>query len=111
MIMYMAIPPGYNLLGLNIVLIYTNLFLPPIAWVIYLFFVYFLIGCVIVGNVRVFSYIPILKNIFPLVYKGTMLNSFMINACIMLVTSLAIIQFTTTAFTAYVNGSAIYGKF
>jgi len=110
-IINMILPTGFTLLGLSFFMIYINGFLPPFAWGIYLFFTYYLLACVVVGNVRVFSRIPILKNIFPLTYKDTMLNSFMINANLLLLSSLAIIQFTTTAFRDYLNGTAIYGFF
>jgi len=111
MLINMVLPTGFNLLGLSFFMIYINGFLPPFAWGIYLFFVYFLLVCVVIGNVRVFSRIPILNHIFPLVYKDTMLNSFMINANLLLLSSLAIIQFTTTAFKDYLSGTAVYAFF
>jgi hypothetical protein len=110
MFLNMVLPTGFTLLGISFFMIYLNGFLPPFAWGIYLFFIYFLLACVVIGNVRIFSRIPILNRIFPLVYKETMLNSFMINANLLLLASVAIIQFTTNAFRDYLNGSAIFVK-
>jgi len=111
MLVNMVLPAGYNLLGLSFFLIYLNAFLPPAAWIMYLFFVYFLITSIVYGNIKVFSRIPFINAVFPLVWKETMLNAFMINASIFLIGTITVLQFSCTAFKDYMAGSAIYGFF
>lgn len=83
---------------------------PVLAWAVYLFFVYYLLLCVLYGVIRIFANIPFI-NFYPMKYRDTLLNGFLVNCGVMLLASVTVCQFCAMAFSGYARYTAIDAMF
>jgi LMBR1 domain-containing protein 1 len=73
----------------------------PIAVIFYALFAFYLLWCIMKGNFKFGLRIFVIFPIHPMRLGGTMLNSFLFNVGLILLTSLATLQFCTNAFASY----------
>lgn len=73
----------------------------PIAVAFYALFAFYLLWCIMKGNFKFGLRIFIIFPIHPMRLGATMLNSFLFNVGLILLTSLATVQFCTNAFASY----------
>eukprot|EP01115_Flamella_aegyptia_P014866 TRINITY_DN8753_c0_g1_i1.p1 TRINITY_DN8753_c0_g1~~TRINITY_DN8753_c0_g1_i1.p1 ORF type:complete len:487 (+),score=146.87 TRINITY_DN8753_c0_g1_i1:127-1587(+) len=69
--------------------------------VAYAVFAFYLLLCVIKGNFKFGLRIPFIFSIHPMKPKETLMNSFLFNCLLLLLSSLAVVQFCTSAFSQY----------
>jgi LMBR1 domain-containing protein 1 len=84
----------------------------PIAVAFYALFAFYLLWCIMKGNFKFGLRIFIIFPIHPMKLGATMLNSFLFNVGLILLTSLATVQFCTNAFQSYAQfaqANAIFG--
>jgi len=74
-------------------------------------FAFYLLVCVIKGNFKFGLRIFILFPIHPMRVKGTLMNAFLFNTLLILVCSVSITEFCTTAFSMYTSQTAINSMF
>jgi len=103
------IPPIFPFLNSLLDVLETQVF-PVLAWAVYLFFVYYLLLTVLYGVVRIFSNVPFI-NFYPMRYRDTLLNGFLVNCGIMLLASVTVCQFCAQAFSGYARYTAINSMF
>jgi LMBR1 domain-containing protein 1 len=90
---------------LNVVLVELDKTFHLLGMLLYALLVFFLLWCVIVGNVKVglrFTFF----SVHPLKYRDTRINSILFNVGLLLTTSVAIVQFCTYSFVDYVAHTA-----
>lgn len=73
----------------------------------YAIFAFYLLLCVIKGNFKFGLRIPFIFEIHPMKKGQTLMNSFLFNCLLLLLCSLAVVQFCTTAFSAYARFTGI----
>lgn len=95
----------FNLLG-EFLAWFDNATSLPLAVLFYALFAFYLLACVMKGNFKFGLRIFIIFAIHPMRVGGTMVNSFLFNVGLILMTSVAIVQFCTSAFDVYVINSA-----
>lgn len=78
----------------------------PIATALYALFAFYMLACVMKGNFKFGLRVFIIFTIHPMRLGGTMLNSFLFNVGLILLTSLALVQFCTNAFLQYAQFAA-----
>jgi LMBR1 domain-containing protein 1 len=70
----------------------------PLAALLYAIFAFYLLACILKGNfkfgLRIFIFFPI----HPMKIGNTMLNSFLFNVGLIIITAVATVQFCTSAF-------------
>jgi len=104
-ILYMTLPtPIYGFL--NNLLIFADSLFNGLSWIIYCVFAYYLIVCVVSGNALIARNIPIF-SVYPLKWRDTLANGFLVNTGIMLVSSIGALQFLSTAFADWATLSTI----
>jgi len=74
-------------------------------------FAFYLLLCVIKGNFKFGMRIFILFPIYPMKVGETTMNAFLFNTALVLICSVTITEFCTTAFSDYTNLTAINGMF
>jgi len=74
-----------------------------IATAIFMFLCLYLVWAVTKGNVKFGIRIPFLFSLHPMKRDGTLMNSFLFNVWLILVSSIACIQFVTNVFSDYVR--------
>jgi len=74
-------------------------------------FAFYLLVCVIKGNFKFGLRIFILFPIHPMRVRGTLMNAFLFNTLLILVCSVSITEFCTTAFSKYTSQTAINSMF
>ena len=90
---------------LNVVLVELDSTFHLLGMMLYGLLVFFLLWCVIVGNLKVglrFTFF----SVHPLKYRDTRINSILFNVGLLLAASVAIIQFCTYSFVDYVAHTA-----
>jgi LMBR1 domain-containing protein 1 len=75
--------------------------------VAYGLFSFYLLWCVIKGNFRFGLRIPFIFSIHPMKVGETMMNSFLFNCLLILLSSMAVVQFCTAAFSQYARFTGI----
>lgn len=70
-------------------------------------FAFYLLWCVIKGNFRLGLRVPFLFSIHPMKPGETMMNSFLFNCLLILLSSMAVVQFCTAAFSQYARFTGI----
>ncbi|CAD8181779.1 unnamed protein product [Paramecium octaurelia] len=70
-------------------------------------FTLYLLGCTYKGNLKFGLRIPFLFTIYPMKVNETFMNSFLFNANLLLITSVAVTQFSIQAFSEYTQNSQI----
>jgi len=103
------LPPIFPFLNSLLDVLETQVF-PVLAWALYGFLIYYLLICTLYGVVRIFSNIPFI-NFYPMKYRDTLLNGFLVNCGIMLLASITICQFATTTFSGYARFTALDSLF
>lgn len=83
---------------------------PAVAWAVYLFFVYYLLLCVLYGVIRIFANVPFV-SFYPMKFRDTLLNGFLVNCGILLLASVTVCQFSAMAFSGYARYTAIDAMF
>jgi len=96
-VIYLVVnPPLFGFLNVLFSVVDEYIF-SGISWILYMFFAYYMIVCVVSGNSLIARNIPIF-SVYPLKYRDTLANGFLVNTGIMLISALGTIQFLTTAF-------------
>lgn len=70
-------------------------------------FAFYLLWAVMKGNFKFGLQIPFIFQIHPMRVNGTMMSSFLFNVLLLLITSFAVLQFCTMAFSLYARFTAI----
>eukprot|EP01116_Phalansterium_solitarium_P006080 TRINITY_DN18393_c0_g1_i1.p1 TRINITY_DN18393_c0_g1~~TRINITY_DN18393_c0_g1_i1.p1 ORF type:complete len:486 (+),score=22.70 TRINITY_DN18393_c0_g1_i1:154-1611(+) len=68
---------------------------------IYAVFAFYLLAAVIKGCFKFGMRVPFIFTIHPMKYNGTMMNAFLFNAELLLLSSVTVVQFCTAAFSEY----------
>lgn len=82
---------------------------PPLGVAAYAFFAFYLLIATIVGNITIWSKIPCI-TVYPLKYRDTMMNSFLVNTAVILLASITIAHFCANAFSSYAAYTTIDSK-
>lgn len=92
-------PPIYAFLNIGFIQMDDVFGLFGVA--IYGLFAFYLLACVLKGNFKFGLRVPFLFAIHPMKYNGTMMNAFLFNAELLLLSSVTVVQFCTMAFSQY----------
>jgi len=103
------IPPIFPFLNSLLDVLDSQVF-PVLAWFVYLFFVYYLLIATLYGVFKIGSKVPFL-NFYPMKYRDTLLNGFLVNCGIMLLESVTICQFSVQAFSGYARYTSLEAMF
>jgi len=79
---------------------------PLFGVIAYGFYSFWLLLCVVKGNFRFGLRVPCCRA-FPMEINGTMMNSFLANCWLILISSLVVVQFCALAFPVYARNSTI----
>jgi hypothetical protein len=111
-LLYMAPPKPINPM-LNIVLAWLDSLtsnFPALGAILYGFFAFYFLFCILAGHAEVFSKIPFF-NVHPLVKSGTMMNSLMFVVWMLMLGGVTTAQFVAEAFASYGPTSSVIVMF
>ena len=105
-----VLPDPYLGTFLNRIFVWADGFWGLLGSALFMSFTFFLLWAVIKGNIK-FGARFMLIEIHPMKYKGTLMNSFLFNTGLILLASLAVVQFSATAFGPYARGTTVFSLF
>ena len=105
-----VLPDPYLGTFLNRIFVWADGFWGLLGSTLFMTFTFFLLWAVIKGNIK-FGARFMMVEIHPMKYKGTLMNSFLFNTALILLASLAVVQFTATAFAPYARGTVVFSLF
>jgi len=105
-VLYMSVtPPIFGFL--NYAFIWLDQLFPLLGSSLYAFFTFYLLVAIVRGNFRFGVSIPFIFELHPMKPNGTMMNSFLLNVGLLLITSIAVVQFASAAFGMYSRNTAV----
>eukprot|EP00698_Gefionella_okellyi_P000768 TRINITY_DN1068_c1_g2_i1.p1 TRINITY_DN1068_c1_g2~~TRINITY_DN1068_c1_g2_i1.p1 ORF type:complete len:515 (+),score=104.60 TRINITY_DN1068_c1_g2_i1:64-1545(+) len=104
-VLYILVQPPVTGLLNDAFIAMDNVF-PLFGTLFFCLFVFYLLWCVIKGTMK-FGLRLLIITVHPMEYKGTHMNSFLFNVGLIIMASLAVMQFSTTAFSTYARFTSI----
>ncbi len=106
MILWMSVPDTPIWPGLNFFFYVVDLAFPVFGALGYAIFTFYLLLCVMYGSLTIMGRLPLI-NIYPIKFRDTLVNAFILHTWELLVISVTLIQFVCDAFSGYSNNTSI----